>query len=100
MKRVHQIIYQETISPTIIALVVLSFVVFTREFGRLAELLIQKNAEPAAILQVVLYLVPSILEDQEDKRGIGRKRGSALKMNLAFNRGSVRSHLLQPDGSQ
>ncbi len=61
MKRVHQIIYQETISPTIIALVVLSFVVFTREFGRLAELLIQKNAEPAAILQVVLYLVPSIL---------------------------------------
>ncbi len=61
MKRVHRIIYQETISPTIIALVVLSFVVFTREFGRLAELLIQKNAEPVAILQVVLYLIPSIL---------------------------------------
>jgi len=61
MKRVHQIIYQETISPTLIALVVLSFVVFTREFGRLAELLIQKNADPAAILQVVLYLIPSIL---------------------------------------
>ena len=61
MKRVHQIIYQETISPTLIALVVLSFVVFTREFGRLAELLIQKNAEPMAILQVVIYLIPSIL---------------------------------------
>lgn len=61
MKRVHQIIFQETISPTLIALVVLSFVVFTREFGRLAELLIQRNAEPVAILKVVIYLIPGIL---------------------------------------
>jgi len=39
----------------------LTFVVFTREFGRLAELLIQRSAEPITVARVVLYLLPTIL---------------------------------------
>jgi LPS export ABC transporter permease LptF/LPS export ABC transporter permease LptG len=42
-------------------LTVLTFVVFTREFGRLAELLIQRSAEPMTVARVVLYLLPTIL---------------------------------------
>ncbi|UCF39150.1 MAG: LPS export ABC transporter permease LptF [Acidobacteriota bacterium] len=61
MKRLHSIIYQETIAPALITLLILTFVVFTREFGRLAELLIRKNATLTTILKAVVYLMPSIL---------------------------------------
>ena len=61
MKRVHKIIYQEIISPSVITLVVLTFVVFTREFGRLTELLIRRNAEAATVMKAVVNLMPSIL---------------------------------------
>jgi LPS export ABC transporter permease LptG/LPS export ABC transporter permease LptF len=40
---------------------VLTFVVFTREFGRLAQLLIRKNAEFETTLLVIAHLLPSIL---------------------------------------
>jgi len=61
VKRVHKIIYQEIISPSLITLVVLTFVVFTREFGRLTELLIRRNAEATTVLKAVVNLMPSIL---------------------------------------
>ena len=61
LKRINRVIYQEVIPPSILAFVVLTFVVFSREFGRFTELLIKKNADGLTILQVVAYLLPSIL---------------------------------------
>ena len=61
LKRINRVIYQEVIPPSILAFVVLTFVVFSREFGRFTELLIKKNADALTILQVVAYLLPSIL---------------------------------------
>ena len=61
LRRINRIIYQEVIPPGILGFVVLTFVVFSREFGRLTELLIKKNADGLTILQVVVYLLPSIL---------------------------------------
>jgi len=61
MKKIPQVVYAEIITPSLITLLVLTFVVFTREFGRLAEMLIRKNADTITVFQVVLSLLPSIL---------------------------------------
>ena len=61
LKRINRVIYQEVIPPSILAFVVLTFVVFSREFGRFTELLIKKNADALTVLQVIGYLLPSIL---------------------------------------
>ena len=61
IKRIHKVIYAEILSPSLIALAVLTFVIFTREFGRLAELLIRKNADTLTVVQVVLSLLPAVL---------------------------------------
>ncbi len=61
MKRIYTVIKKETIPPAFIAMVVLTFIVFTREFGRLAELFIRKNVDPFTMLKAVLYLLPGIL---------------------------------------
>ncbi len=61
MRKIDKIIYQEVSAPSVIALLVLTFVVFTREFGRLTELLIRKNADAMTICEVVVSLLPSIL---------------------------------------
>jgi len=55
-KKIHRVIYSD-----LIALAVLTFVVFTREFGRLAELLIRKHADAMTLLEVVVSLLPQIL---------------------------------------
>lgn len=60
MRRVESIVYQEISAPSVIALLVLSFVVFTREFGRLAEMLIRKNADAVIVFEVVTSLLPGI----------------------------------------
>ncbi len=44
-----------------IALIVLTFVVFTRELGRLSELFITRNASPDTILRIAAALLPGIL---------------------------------------
>ena len=61
MKRIHSVIKKETIPPAVIAMVVLTFIVFTREFGRLAELFIRRSVDPLSIVKAVLYLLPGIL---------------------------------------
>ncbi|HLV00002.1 MAG TPA: LptF/LptG family permease, partial [Acidobacteriota bacterium] len=61
MRRINKIVLQEINGPIVVSLLVLTFVVFTREFGRLAQLLIQKNADTTIVFSVVLYLTPSIL---------------------------------------
>ncbi len=60
-KKIHRVIYSEILPPSLIALAVLTFVVFTREFGRLAELLIRKHADAMTVLEVVVSLLPQIL---------------------------------------
>ena len=60
-RKIHKVIYSEIIPPSLIALAVLTFVVFTREFGRLAELLIRKDADAFTVLGVILALLPKIL---------------------------------------
>jgi LPS export ABC transporter permease LptG/LPS export ABC transporter permease LptF len=60
-RKIHKVIYSEIFPPSLIALAVLTFVVFTREFGRLTELLIRKSADAFTVLSVVLALLPSIL---------------------------------------
>ncbi len=61
MRKIPRIIYQEITGPSFIALLVLTFVVFTREFGRFAELVIRDNTSASTILRIVAYLLPSIL---------------------------------------
>ena len=59
--KLHRVIYAEILPPSLIALAVLTFVVFTREFGRLVELLIRKNADAITVVEVVVALFPKIL---------------------------------------
>ncbi len=61
VKKIDSILYKEIAAPTLIAFLILTFVVFTREFGRLAEMLIRKDASALIILEVILSLLPSIL---------------------------------------
>ena len=60
-RKIHKVIYSEIIPPSLIALAVLTFVVFTREFGPLAELLIRKDADAVTVLGVIIALLPRIL---------------------------------------
>ena len=61
MKKVDKVLYKEIISPSLIALMVLTFVVFTRKFGYLAQMLIQKNADALTVFEVIISLLPSVL---------------------------------------
>ncbi|MFB3904704.1 MAG: LPS export ABC transporter permease LptG [Acidobacteriota bacterium] len=57
----NRIFYREITGPCLIALLILTFVVFTREFGRLAEMLIRRNADAMTVVQIVLFILPSVL---------------------------------------
>jgi len=59
--RLNRIFYREITGPCLIALLILTFVVFTREFGRLAEMLIRRNADGMMVAQIVLFILPSVL---------------------------------------
>jgi LPS export ABC transporter permease LptG/LPS export ABC transporter permease LptF len=59
--RLNRLFYREIAGPCLITLLVLTFVVFTREFGRLAEMLIRSNADSLVLGQIVLSILPSVL---------------------------------------
>ncbi len=61
MKKVDKLVSWAIIPPFLLSLIVLTFVVFTREFGRLSELLITRNASPDVILMIAGAILPSIL---------------------------------------
>ena len=61
MRKIDSVLYKEIAAPSLIAFLILTFVVFTREFGRLAEMLIRKDASALIVLEVILSLLPSIL---------------------------------------
>jgi len=59
--RLNRIFYREITGPCLITLLVLTFVVFTREFGRLAEMIIRQSADTVTVIQIVVYILPSVL---------------------------------------
>ncbi len=61
MKKIDKLICWAIIPPFLLALTVLTFVVFTREFGRLSELLITRNASIGVIVMIAGTIMPSIL---------------------------------------
>ncbi|MBI4457066.1 MAG: LPS export ABC transporter permease LptF [Acidobacteria bacterium] len=61
MRCIDRCIYKELLGPFLISLLVLTFIVFTREMGRFAELLIRNGAEPGTVVEVCLSLLPGIL---------------------------------------
>ena len=61
MRKVDSVLYKEITAPALIALLILTFVVFAREFSRRAEILILKDASTLTVLEVILSLLPSIL---------------------------------------
>ncbi len=61
MRRIDKLVSWAVIPPFLLALIVLTFVVFTREFGRLSELLITRNASPDVVLMIAGTILPSIL---------------------------------------
>jgi len=61
MKKIDKLILWAIIPPFLSALTVLTFVVFTREFGRLSELLITRNASIDVIAMIAGMILPTIL---------------------------------------
>ncbi len=61
MSRIDKLLHTAVIPPFFISLVVLTFVVFIHEFGRLSELLITRNASPDTIAIIAGTILPRIL---------------------------------------
>ncbi len=61
MSRIDKLLYIAVIPPFLIALTVLTFVVFVHEFGRLSELLITRNASIPTIAIIAWTILPTIL---------------------------------------
>jgi len=61
MKKIHQLIYKESLPTIAIALVVLTFIAFSREFQRFAQLLITSGTSFTAFIQVLLIVLANVL---------------------------------------
>lgn len=61
MKRTDKLVLGAVIPPFVIALTVLTFVVFVRELGRLSELFISRNASFGVVAGIAGAIVPGIL---------------------------------------
>jgi LPS export ABC transporter permease LptG/LPS export ABC transporter permease LptF len=61
LQKIQWVIYREILPPAGISFFVLTFVVFSREFGRFTELLIRKNADVLTVLKFVVFLLPGVL---------------------------------------
>ena len=60
MRKIDKLLYQAILPPFLIALTVLTFVVFVHDFGHLAELLITHNASPVTVAQIAFTILPGI----------------------------------------
>jgi len=61
VKKIDKLILLGVVPPFLIALSVLTFVVFTQYFGRLSELLITKNASLSVTILLALTMLPGVL---------------------------------------
>jgi LPS export ABC transporter permease LptG/LPS export ABC transporter permease LptF len=61
VQKIDKLLLRAVLPPFLIALAVLTFVVFVREIGRLSELLITRNASPGTIALLAGTILPGIL---------------------------------------
>src|SRR5262245_18039831 len=61
MKRLDRYIFREILTPGVIALVALSFVWFSREIGRLLEVIVRQAATAAEIWAISAAILPNVL---------------------------------------
>jgi lipopolysaccharide export LptBFGC system permease protein LptF len=61
MRRIDKLLIRAVIGPLVIAAVVLTFVVFAHDMGRLSELLITRNASVESVLLICGSILPGIL---------------------------------------
>ncbi len=61
MRKIDKLLYQAVLPPLLIALTVLTFVVFVHDFGRLSELVITHNASPTTVAMIAGTILPGIL---------------------------------------
>jgi LPS export ABC transporter permease LptF/LPS export ABC transporter permease LptG len=61
MRRIDVYIFREIVAPFLICLVVLTFIVFASELGRLVQLLMTKNLSSYTVLSVSLSILPRVL---------------------------------------
>ncbi|MBN2432103.1 MAG: LptF/LptG family permease [Acidobacteria bacterium] len=61
MKIIHQLIYKESLPTIAIALVVLTFIAFSKEFQRFAQLLITSGTSIQTFMEVILIVLANVL---------------------------------------
>ena len=61
MRRIDKLLIKAVIGPFVIAAVVLTFVVFAHDMGRLSELLITRNASLESVAMICASILPGIL---------------------------------------
>src|SRR5512139_379793 len=61
MRRIDKLLIKAVSGPFVIAAVVLTFVVFAHDMGRLSELLITRNASIESVAMICASILPGIL---------------------------------------
>ncbi|MGH7274701.1 MAG: LptF/LptG family permease, partial [Nitrospiria bacterium] len=61
MKILDRYILKELLAPFFLSVAVLLFLLLTQQMLKMVELFIDKGVEPAALLKLFLYLLPSFL---------------------------------------
>src|SRR2546428_672159 len=61
MKKLDRYIFKEILFPTLIALVALTFVAFTREIGGLLEVIVRQSATMSEIWAISVAILPNVL---------------------------------------
>jgi len=61
MNKIHKLIYKELLPTVLIALLVLTFIAFSKEFHRFAQLLITSGTSMSVFIQVLLIILSNVL---------------------------------------
>ncbi|MBZ5554243.1 MAG: LptF/LptG family permease [Acidobacteriia bacterium] len=60
MRIISRAIFREILSPTLLGLLVFTFILFVRDMGKLLEMVVSSTASPALIGKLCLLLLPNI----------------------------------------
>jgi LPS export ABC transporter permease LptG/LPS export ABC transporter permease LptF len=60
MRIISRAIFREVLSPTLLGLLVFTFILFIRDMGKLLEMVVSSTASPALIGKLCLLLLPNI----------------------------------------
>lgn len=61
MHKIDKLVYKEMIPTAAIALVTLTFIAFSKEFQRFAQMLITSGTTVSAFVQIILSIIPNVL---------------------------------------